>query len=260
MAQPSATRREAVVHRSAYGFGSPLLYRAHISMRGPADTRPTVPSVMIASSASVRGERPASTVAMITGHASRVDAKRASTLFDGINRSWYDTAPSMKTSVFSPGLRARRPTSALLQSIRLVSGRCSSATSRAVRSATFVFTSFALRGAPCGDDSRLWATFRRYHEQEGPKHGGPDDPGALLLVRMRIIGTPPSEVRIGDSLRFFERHPVQRQIGTRLSPIPRVPRHRRTVATLPYLGLTWRSPRRYSRPTRLGRADCPEPR
>ena len=75
MAQPSATRREAGLHRSAYGFGSPLLYRAHISMRGPADTRTPVPSVMIASRASVRGERPAYTVAMITGQASRVEAK-----------------------------------------------------------------------------------------------------------------------------------------------------------------------------------------
>ena len=33
--------------------------------------------------------------------------------------------------------------------------------------------SFALRGAPCGDDSRRWATFRRYHEQEPAKRQGP---------------------------------------------------------------------------------------
>ena len=72
-AAPSATRRGSAPHRSAYGFGSPLLYRAHISRRGPADTLAAVPSAMMASSASVRGDRPPSTAAMIAGHASRVD-------------------------------------------------------------------------------------------------------------------------------------------------------------------------------------------
>src|SRR3990172_9527658 len=73
-------------HRSPYGFASPLPCRAHISIRGPADTRPVLPSTWMASNASVRGDRPPSIVAMMTGHASSVDSKRASTLFDGINR------------------------------------------------------------------------------------------------------------------------------------------------------------------------------
>ena len=58
-AAPSATRLGAGAQTSPYGFGSPLLYLAHISMRGPAETRPIVPLAKIASSASVRGDRPA---------------------------------------------------------------------------------------------------------------------------------------------------------------------------------------------------------
>ena len=114
--QTSATRRAGTAVRPSYGWGSPLLYRAQRTRRGPADTEIVVPSALMASSERVRGDRPPSTVSMITGHASSVVANRASTLLEGISRSWYATAPSTKISVFSPGLRAQRPTSALLQS------------------------------------------------------------------------------------------------------------------------------------------------
>ncbi|MBA3235251.1 MAG: PD-(D/E)XK nuclease family protein [Chloroflexi bacterium] len=115
----------------------------------------------MASNASVRGERPPSMVAMMTGQASRVDPNRANTRFDGIKRSWYPTAPSTKISVFSPGWRARRPI-ALLQSSWLVSGMKNSSSG-----SSFVGMSFALRGAPCGDEPRPPTALGRYHDQQG---------------------------------------------------------------------------------------------
>ena len=233
-AAPLATRRGVAVQRSPYRLGSPLLYRAHISMRGPADTNTARPSARIASSASVRGDRPPSIVAMITGHAARVDSKRASTLFDGISRNWYPTAPSRKNSLFSPGCRGCGPTTALLQSRWLVSGRSSSGSGLAFSSSTFVFTAFALRGAPCGDDARLWAAFRRYHEQQPAKRRGSDDPGALLVLGVRLIRKPSREVPVQDRLGLLERHSVPDPIFTRLLRIPGVPRHRGTVVTAPY--------------------------
>ena len=107
-AAPSATRPpECRGARLGYGWGSPLLSRANPSSLGPAAMLPLRPSAMIASSDRVRGDRPPSTVLMITGHASRVDSNRARILLDGISLSAYPIAPSMQISVFSPGLRAR---------------------------------------------------------------------------------------------------------------------------------------------------------
>jgi hypothetical protein len=189
-AAPSAACGVSAAQRSEYGFGSPLFHRAHISSRGPAEIMVSVPLAMMASRASVRGDRPPTTVAMISGQASSVVSNRASTLFDGINRSWYPTAPSRKNSLFSPGFRGWRLPSALLQSRWLVSGRSSSGAERALPLSTFVLTSFALRGAPCGDDPRPRAALGGYHEEKPSKRGRPDDPIAFLFVGMCPIRKP----------------------------------------------------------------------
>ena len=102
----SAIRRAARVARAPYVIGSPLLRRAQRRSRGPADTDLDRPAESSQSSDNVRGERPPSIVAMITGQASSVVANRARTLLDGISLRAYPTAPSMQISAFSPGLRA----------------------------------------------------------------------------------------------------------------------------------------------------------
>jgi hypothetical protein len=231
-AAPSATRRGSASHRSACGFGSPLLYRAHISRREPADTLVAVPSAIIASSASVRGDRPPSTVAMITGQASRVVSNRASTLFDGINRNWYPTAPSRKNSDFSPGFRGCGLPLAVLQSMPLTSGMKNSSSG-----SSFVRMSFALRGAPCGDDSRPWAALGRYHDEQVAEGRGSSDQESVL-IGAPWVRHPSRETRIGNGLCLLERHSVVAQVGLGLHRIPVVPRHRGTVLTVPYPGLT----------------------
>jgi len=181
--QPSVTGCSA--HRS-FGWGPPFASLANRSNRGPADTVKVQPLTSTMSSDNVRGDRPPSTAAMTTGQASSVDWNRARTLLDGISRSWYPTAPSMKISTFSPGLRVRRPTSARLQSTWLVSGRMSSASTRIGWSAFFVFTAFALRGAPCGNDARPPAAFGRYHEKQSTSDRVSDGLRAMLRPQTRL--------------------------------------------------------------------------
>jgi hypothetical protein len=125
----------------------------------------------------------------------------------------------------------------LLQSRWLVSGRSSSGSERALDSPTFVCTSFALRGAPCGDDSRPRTALRRYHDQESPERGRPNNPETFVVVGVGPIRKPPSQIAAGNGLRLFERHPVLGQVDTRLLQFPGVPRHLGTVGSGPYPGL-----------------------
>ena len=233
-AAPSATRLpECRGARLGYGWGSPLLTRANPSRRGPAEMLSLRPSARSASSDRVRGERPPSTVAMITGHASRVDSNLARILFEGISLSEYPIAPSMQISVFSPGTLAYRPTWASLQSNPLTSGMKNSSSG-----SSFVRMSFALRGAPCGDDSRLRAALGHYHDEERTSAGVPHEHEPIVVAIMTHV-RPDSSVWIEiDRRRVVERHLVLRQVDTRLLQIPVVPRHRRTVATGPYPRLT----------------------
>lgn len=153
--QVPARDRVGRIAGSPFGHGSPLFSRAKAIRNGPAAMCQRWPADPIASSDNVRGDRPDSAAAMIAGQASRVEVNRPITLVDGISLSWYSTAPSRQISTFSPGWRAYRPTSALLQSSWLVSGRMSSSSSTPTRGSTsFVFTAFALRGAPCGNNAR----------------------------------------------------------------------------------------------------------
>ncbi len=149
--------------RISYGWGSPLFRRAQPSSRGPAEMLPPLPSAPFQSRDRVRGDRPPSTVAMITGQASSVESNRARILLEGISLNEYPTAPSMQISVFSPGAFAYLPISAWLQSKPLTSGMKNSSSG-----SSFVRMSFALRGAPCGNDSRLGTALGRYHDEQVP--------------------------------------------------------------------------------------------
>ena len=171
----SATRRPVAERaRPEYATGSPLLARAHRSSRGPAEMLPPLPSAPFQSSDRVLGERPPSTVAMITGHASSVESNRARILFEGISRSEYPIAPSMRISVFSPGDFANRLGRVPLE-------KSNSGISRSASSPE-VFIAFALRGAPCGDDPRPRAAFRGYHDDD-PSQRRPADRLHPLLTR-----------------------------------------------------------------------------
>ena len=189
-AQPSATRRRPWAAVRRHGGDSPLLIRANSIRNFPAAMCHRWPARPIASSDRVRGDRPDSAAWRIAGQASRVDMKVPMTRVDGIRRSSYAIAPSSRTSVFSPRLTARRPTSALLQSRWRVSGRTFSSTARSPRSLLFVFTAFALRGAPCGDDARPGAAFGRYHEQQLARRQRTEHPEALLVERCARSGNP----------------------------------------------------------------------
>ena len=231
-ATPSATRVVGSPDRSAHGWGPPSFSRAHRSSRGPAEMDPKVPSAKTASSDKVRGDLPPPTAAMIAGHASSVDANRARTRFEGMSRSWYATAPSMKISVFSPGWRTLRfGTNSTFE--KSISGMKNSSSG-----SSFVFTSFALRGAPCGNDPRPWAAFGRYHEQKlsSTRMTDHDEPFIVAMVK-GIRPTTSAWIEI-DGRALLERHPVLRPVDTRLLQVPDVPRHHGTVSTSPYPGLT----------------------
>jgi hypothetical protein len=229
-AAPSATRRLAPGARSAYGHGSPLFRRDQRSRRGPAEMEPKLPSANTASSESVRGERPPSTVAMMAGQASSVDLNRARTVFDGISLSWYATAPSMPISVFSPGLRAYRFGNIGWE--KSISGMKNSSSG-----SSFVRMSFALRGAPCGDDSRPWAASGHYHGEQ-PCLARPAGDALAWFGRVTCIHLPLGECVSDHRLGFLEPNAVFCQVDTRLLQIPVAPRHRRTVGISDCLRLT----------------------
>ena len=200
----SATRFEG---RPRDGCGSPLLIRAEPTRTMPAPTSPVRPAASCQSRARVRGDRPASTWAMISGHASSVEVNRASTLFDGISRSEYPTAPSTRTSDRSPGFRAYRPISALLQSRPAASGRLS----------LFVDTSFALRGAPCGDDPRPVAALGGYHQQEPVKGRVSEDERAALEAAVARIRKEERVSIEDDRIRLVNETPCFRKFASALT-------------------------------------------
>ncbi len=233
-ATPSATRRVDCSRRGGlgYGCGSPFITRARASSRGPAEMLPLAPSPGIQSSDSVRGDRPASMVAMITGHASTVVAKRHRTLFDGINRSAYPTAPSTRIPEGWPGIRVAsgwRHSG----SVTSISGMKNSSSG-----SSFVRMSFALRGAPCRDDSRLFAAFGRYHDQQPPLVRVSDrDPTIVLEIESRVRTDQSAGIKL-DRPRLVERDVVLCSVFAGLPVVPPEIRHRRTVGMSPYAGLT----------------------
>ncbi len=149
------------------------------------------------------------------GQASKVDAKCPTTLFDGIRRSEYPTAPSTRISSPSPGRRAYRPSSPELKSY---SGNMPT-------SASFVRISFALRGAPCGNDSRAGLAVRGYHDEEAIKIGPTDGSPPVLDARMFEVGDRSRQPVVHGRLRFEERHSVHADVLGILPGIPVVLEH-----------------------------------
>lgn len=231
-AAPSATRLpECRGARLGYGWGSPLLSRANPSSLGPAEMLPLRPSARIASRHRVRGDRPSSMVLMISGHASRVDSNRARILLDGISLSAYPIASSMQISVFSPGLRARGlgKSSTVKKSI---SGMKNSSSG-----SSFVRMSFALRGAPCGDDSGHRARNGDYHDQQAANARPTDDPHPILKARVFSVVRPRRDRTVRYRLGLREVDVMLTEVRLRLVQVPVVVRHRGTVRTAPHPGL-----------------------
>ncbi len=227
--QRSATRGSLRFGRG-HGYGSdlPLLRRAKPSSLGPAEILPLLPSAAFQSRDSVLGDRPLSMVAMIAGQASSVDLNRARILLEGISRSEYPIAPSMQISVFSPGFLAKRFGS---------HGVPGSISGISRSSSVDVFISFALRGAPCGDDPRPRAVRRGYHDDHEALRGVPDGAGAVLRDRMSEIRPLVRPTGLEDFLGFLERYSVLASIHFRLDRIPVQPRHRETIGIDAYQGL-----------------------
>jgi len=212
--------------RTAKSTVSPLLCLAPRARRGPAEIDSKVWSAKTASSESVRGDRPLSVVLMIAGQASSVDLYRPRTLFHGMSRSWYATAPSMKISVLSPGLRANglRSHSTLDRSI--------SGMSRS-KSSVDVVIAFALRGAPCGDDSGPRARSGGYHDEEAATVRPADDSHASISW-LAHFEPPRREPAMKNSLSLLERDAVLPGIDASLPQVPVVPRHRGTIGKHAY--------------------------
>ena len=215
----------------AFGWGSPLLSRAQARRNGPAEMRSVVPSAATQSRASVLGERPPSTAAMIAGQASSVELNRQRTLLEGISRRAYPTAPSIRTSRGSPGRRAGPLRTARPQSNSGISRSASS---------TFVRIAFALRGAPCGDESRPMTAIRGYHYEQPSLPGEADREESRLAVGMQWVGFRPSQRIVQGTVRFIERNSMPSQVRGGFRRIPVVTRHRGTLASSPYRSLTRR--------------------
>ena len=216
---------------SSFGHGSPLFSRAKAIREGPAAMCQRWPADPIASSDNVRGDRPDSAAAMIAGQASRVEVNRPITLVDGISLSWYSTAPSRQISVFSPGLRAYGFGTARAQNSSVSSGISRSSSSM------FVVMTFALRGAPCGDEPRRVAAHGRYHDEQPPL-SGPSDRLRPRVGRVRPVDVNPRERVVDHGSRLFEGHPVLPPVDRRLDGVPAGLAHLRTLATAAYLAVT----------------------
>ena len=139
---------------------------------------------------------PRSISARTAGHASNVDENRPTTLFEGMRRSEYPIAPSTRMSRPSPRGREYRPSSPLLKSY----------STELSTSALFVCISFALRGAPCGDDSRAGLAVRGYHDEDAIKIGPTDGSPPVLRARVFEIGDRPRQRVVHGRLCLIERH------------------------------------------------------
>jgi hypothetical protein len=99
--------------------------------------------------------------------------------------------------------------------------------------------SFALRGAPCGNDSRLGAALGRYHNEQSSLYGFTDHHEPRPFPRVIKIGSIPPKRIVVNGIALFKGHPVLPKVFLRLARVPGIPaRHRRTVESGPYLAVT----------------------
>ena len=171
---------------------------ATATSRRPEPTWPRRPFAQCQSRTRHFAGIPRSISARTAGHASNVDENRPTTLFEGMRRIEYSIAPSIRMSRPSPGRRAYRPSSPLLKSY---------STERST-SALFVRISFALRGAPCGDDLRAWPAFGGYHDEKPTKIGPTDGSPPVLQARVFEIGDGPRQREVHGRLCLSERHAI----------------------------------------------------
>jgi hypothetical protein len=183
------------------------------SSRLPELTRPRVPSAMWQSRTRHFGGIPRSTSASTAGHASRVVSKRPTTLFEGISRSEYPTAPSIRIPKPSgnrgPFARLARLKSKYRWELRLTS------------SSSYVFIAFALRGAPCGDDPRQRkVALGGYHcQQAGPLRPADGQLAWFVDGMPKVWHLEPTGIR-EDRLCFVERDAVLADICLTLPFVP----------------------------------------
>ena len=153
------------------------------------------------------------------------------TILFRIRRSEYPTAPSMQISCISPGLRLNRLGRVPFEKSNSGMSRSGSIWLSRVRIA------FALRGAPCGDDSRPGAVGRDYHDEQTTGCRPADDLHSLLQVRMfdvRLVRRQRTEYSF---VGLLEADSVRSNVVSCLGLVPVAPRHRETLAIGPYLGL-----------------------
>ena len=194
----------------------PTAYRAAETSTRPEPTRPCSPFAPCQSRTRQLAGIPRAASATIAGHASSVDSKRPTTLFEGISRSEYPIAPSTRISNGSPGFRAYRPRWKPLKSV--TSGISTS-------SSPCVFIAFALRGAPCRDDTRAWPVLRGYHEQESAQVGPADCQEPDLQIGVLRIDHDARQLAVQNGLSLQERHSMLEDVGGVLVGVPLVLRH-----------------------------------
>ena len=202
--------------------------RATETSRRPELTWPRRPFAQCQSRTRHFAGIPRAISARTAGQASNVDEKRPTTLFEGMRRSEYPTAPSIRMSSPSPGRRAYRPSSPELKSY----------STELSTSASFVRISFALRGAPCGDDSRAWPAFGGYHDEEPTKIGPTDRPKALLEARVLGIGDRPRQRVVQAVSASSNDTPCSHSFSMALSGSQSKRITRRTLPAAPHRPLT----------------------
>ena len=170
---PCGARTQLAARIGRLAPSSPTPDRAVRTRLRPELTRPVLPFAQCQSRTRHFAGVPRSTSARTAGQASRVDVKRPRILFEGVSRSEYPTAPSM--TMPKPSGELGRFTS--VARLKSNSTRSKSASS------LFVFMSFALRGAPCGDDAgQPHVSIGRYHDQATVPVRQPDRQGARLVL------------------------------------------------------------------------------
>jgi hypothetical protein len=188
----------------------------------PTSVRPTLtlyrlPSARWASRTMHLAGTPRSTAATTVGQRARVVPERDSTLFEGIKRIEYPVAPSM-VMVDPSGNRG--------PFARVAREKSYSSCMSGPRLASGVGMSFALRGAPCGDDSRrLRIALRRYHDQQATLVRPSQCDLAWLLVRVLHIHHAHASRVLKDRSCLDERDPSSADVEAFLRGIPSVCGH-----------------------------------
>ena len=135
---------------------------------------------------------------------------------EGISRSEYSTAPSMTMPKPSASILAYLPNSTFPDS------RMSA---ESVLPSSFVRITFALRGAPCGNDPGLDPVIGGYHHQDSAEIGATDALEPRFLGRVEDVGPSNGEILAKNRPGLLERDAVFAYILGLLVRIPRVLDH-----------------------------------